>query len=69
MLKIINDVKILSEVPCMNTRGRFNRIMNFEPCDRTIIWEFGYWAGAIKRWYKEGMPEKMEYRKIYIIQK
>lgn len=39
----------------MNTRERFLKIMNFESCDRTLIWEFCYWAGAVKRWYKEGL--------------
>ena len=41
-----------------HTMERFNKIMNFESCDRTIVWKFGYWAGAIKRWYEEGIPEK-----------
>ena len=34
----------------------FNRIINFESCERTLNWEFGYWAGTIERWYKEGLP-------------
>ena len=32
--------------------------MNFEPGDRTLLWEFGYWAGALRRWYQEGLPER-----------
>jgi uroporphyrinogen decarboxylase len=30
--------------------------MNFEEVDRTLLWEFAYWAGAVRRWYKEGLP-------------
>ncbi len=42
----------------MNSRERFRAVMNFEPCDRTLLWEFGYWAGALQRWYEEGLPKK-----------
>jgi hypothetical protein len=42
----------------LTTRERFVRIMNFEPCDRTLVWEFCYWAGAMKRWYEEGLPKE-----------
>lgn len=42
----------------MNTRERFHATMNFEPVDRGIRWEMGYWAGAIRRWYREGLPMK-----------
>jgi len=30
----------------MNTRERFLALMNFEPVDRTLKWELGYWAGT-----------------------
>ena len=40
----------------MNTRERFLAIMNFEEPDRHLVWEFGYWTGAVRRWYKEGLP-------------
>jgi hypothetical protein len=42
----------------MNLRERFLSVMNFEPIDRTLLWEWGYWGGAIHRWYDEGLPEK-----------
>ena len=42
----------------MNTRERFLAIMNFEPVDRTLKWEFGYWAETIRRWYSEGLTLK-----------
>lgn len=43
----------------MNARERFLTIMNFEACDRTLDWEFSYWAGVVNRWYKEGLPKKV----------
>ena len=40
----------------MNARERFLAVMNFEPVDRTLLWENGYWVGAVRRWYAEGLP-------------
>lgn len=40
----------------INAHQRFLSIMNFSSCDRTLLWEMGYWAGALRRWYKEGLP-------------
>jgi len=40
----------------MNARERFLALMNFEEVDRNFIWEFGYWAGTVRRWYQEGLP-------------
>jgi hypothetical protein len=40
----------------MNTRERFLAVMNFESVDRTLLWEMGFWAGAVRRWYREGLP-------------
>ena len=40
----------------MNARERYLAVMNFEPVDRVPSWEFGYWASAVRRWYKEGLP-------------
>ena len=37
-------------------RSLFNNIINFKNSKRTLNWEFGYWAGAIDNWYKEGLP-------------
>lgn len=42
----------------MNTRERFLSVMAFEPGVRTLLWEWGYWGGAIERWYEEGLPYK-----------
>lgn len=41
----------------MNTRERFLAVMDFEKVDRGLKWEIGYWAGAVRRWYKEGLPK------------
>jgi len=30
--------------------------MAFEPVDHPPIWEYGYWAPTLRRWYKEGLP-------------
>jgi hypothetical protein len=42
----------------MNLRERFLSVMDFEPIDRTLLWEWGYWGGAIHRWYDEGLSEE-----------
>ena len=41
----------------MNARERFLATMHFEPLDRPLYWEFGYWVPTIRRWYKEGLEE------------
>jgi uroporphyrinogen decarboxylase len=41
----------------MNSRERFLKIMKFENCDRTMLWEVGYWAGTVRLWYQEGLLE------------
>ena len=40
----------------LTVRERFLRIMQFDPSVRTLYWEFGYWCGALNRWYQEGLP-------------
>ena len=40
----------------MNTRKRFLATMRFEPLDRPLYWEFGYWVPTVRRWYREGLP-------------
>ena len=42
----------------MNVRERFLAVMGFEEGVRSLLWEFGYWAGTIRRWYGEGLPRK-----------
>ena len=40
----------------MNSRERFLATMEFEKIDRVPLWEFGYWSGAVRKWYAEGLP-------------
>jgi len=42
----------------MNAREIFLRVLGFEQTNRTVNWEFGYWAGTIRRWYAEGLEER-----------
>ncbi len=39
----------------MNARERFLAVMDFEPGVTPLKWEYGYWAGTIRRWYEEGL--------------
>ena len=41
----------------MNTRERFLATMAFQKPDRVPLWEAGYWADTLRRWYKEGLPK------------
>lgn len=42
----------------MNAKELYFSVLNFENCCRTLNWEFAYWGGTLKRWYKEGLPKK-----------
>jgi hypothetical protein len=42
----------------VNTREKFIEIMNFNPQATAPKWEYAYWGATLKRWYKEGLPEK-----------
>ena len=42
----------------MNARERFLAVMRFKDVDRTLNWEMDFWVGAVRRWYKEGLPRK-----------
>ena len=41
----------------MNTREKFNSVVNFDKEAEVPNWEFGYWPNAIYRWYDEGLPK------------
>ncbi|MHB1160337.1 MAG: uroporphyrinogen decarboxylase family protein [Chloroflexota bacterium] len=43
----------------MDSRERFLATMAFEDVDRVPLWEFGYWAGTVRRWYGEGLQRKV----------
>ena len=42
----------------MTDKERFEATMRFEPCDRILYWEQGFWGGTVERWYREGMQRK-----------
>ncbi len=45
----------------MNTRERFNAVMNFRPFDRLPIVEWAtWWRLTIERWESEGIPKGMD---------
>lgn len=39
----------------MNAREAFLTAMSFEPGAPVLKWEYGYWAGAVRRWSNEGL--------------
>lgn len=45
----------------MNTRERFNAIMDYKTFDRQPLWYFGQWAETAARWRKEGVPEHLPF--------
>ena len=42
-------------MPEITARERYHAVMRFQPGVRTLMWEFGYWNGAVERWYGEGL--------------
>jgi len=42
----------------LNTCERYLSVMTFKEC-ASLKWEFGYWAGALRRWYGEGLPRNI----------
>jgi len=55
------------ELWTLNARERFLAVMDFEPCNRTLIWEWGYWEDSIERWHREGLvrPTGKEHTKKF----
>jgi len=43
----------------VNSRNRFLATMALEPVDRAPLWEYGYWAETVRRWYREGLPKEV----------
>jgi uroporphyrinogen decarboxylase len=39
----------------MNSREAFPSTMSFEPGAPILKWEYGYWAGAVRQWCREGL--------------
>lgn len=42
----------------MTSRDRFQAIMSFECCDRSLDWENGIWLTTVNEWYKQGLPKQ-----------
>jgi uroporphyrinogen decarboxylase len=40
----------------MTAREKFHAVMSFDKSAPGLKAEFGYWAGAVRRWLKEGLP-------------
>lgn len=41
----------------MTSREKFLATMDFDTFTPPPLYEFGYWAGTIRRWYQEGLPQ------------
>jgi len=37
----------------MSSRERFNAILNFEKGVKNLKYEYGYWAGLLRKWNKQ----------------
>jgi hypothetical protein len=42
----------------LNVRERYLAVMDFEPVGPPK-WEFGYWAATLRRWYREGLTQRV----------
>jgi uroporphyrinogen decarboxylase len=40
----------------LNERERFRAIMHYQPRDRCLIWDFGFWDETLEAWRRQGMP-------------
>ena len=52
----------------MTTWERFKRIYEHKEADRVPIVD-GPWAGTVRRWHKEGMPEGVDWRDYFEVDK
>ena len=52
----------------MNTYERFQRALNHQEADRIPIIDEP-WAGTLRRWHAEGMPEGVDWRDYFGIDK
>ena len=44
----------------MNSREKFNAVMNFDDNVPNLKAEFGYWAGTLRAWFDQGLPKSQE---------
>jgi len=47
----------------MDSRERFLSVMDFRKPDRALLWEMGYWAETLERWYREGLLRRQGFTK------
>jgi hypothetical protein len=40
------------------------QVMGFETGSASLKWEIGYWGGTLKKWYRQGLYQKIVYIKI-----
>ncbi|MBP5781850.1 MAG: hypothetical protein J6X34_11550, partial [Clostridia bacterium] len=52
----------------MTSKERFARMFEHREADRVPIID-DPWAGTLRRWYREGMPEGMDWRDYFGIDK
>lgn len=52
----------------MTSHERFARMFRHQEADRVAMWDFP-WPGALKRWYREGMPENVSYEDYFDVDK
>ena len=52
----------MNERNLMNARERFIVNMTFQVTDRALLWEFEYWTGTLRGWYKESLPNLIKSR-------
>lgn len=43
----------------MNNRERFNATMHYQPRDRALICDFGFWEDTLVVWREQGLPEQV----------
>ena len=47
---------------------RFRAVMNFQPVDRSPIWEWAmWWDKTIARWHREGLPTSLAFSQVFEI--
>ncbi|MBQ3815006.1 MAG: hypothetical protein II836_03025, partial [Clostridia bacterium] len=52
----------------MTTRERFQRMYEHREADRIPIID-SPWAGTLRRWHREGMPEGIDWRDYFAVDK
>lgn len=40
----------------LNLKERFNAQMHYQPVDRSVLWDFGFWKETLVVWHDQGLP-------------